>query len=82
MYISVELTNKREIYFISFHRFFFKDKNMFMEKDKKIKGFTYVYVCLCNRGTYLYVGNDYVKEYIYLVVFFLFFYVFTIVKHS
>lgn len=40
---------------------------MFLEKDKKIKGFTYVYVCLCNRGTYLYVGNDYVKEYIYLV---------------
>lgn len=55
---------------------------MFMKKDKKIKGFTYVYVCLCNRGTYLYVGNDFVKEYIYLVVCFLFFYMFTIVKHS
>lgn len=54
---------------------------MFMEKDKKIKGFIYVYVCLCNRGIYLYVGNDYVKEYIYLVVFFLFFYVFIIVKY-
>lgn len=67
-----------------FTDFFFKDKKIVynMEKDKKIKGFTYVYVCLCNRGTYLYVGNDYVKEYIYLVVFFLFSYMFTIIKHS
>lgn len=54
---------------------------MFMEKDKKIKGFIYVYDCLCNRGIYLYVGNDFVKEYIYLVVCFLFFYMFIIVKY-